>query len=123
MGSSMIDMKSFLTSKEDYAVMQEIIYAATDVDALGREGAMLHVFQSQESPLSALDFHRAIQEGTDVSLFTEFCYRQESILDYMLLLQNILSGFLIVFSFVLFAFVFSFLLDSIITSLFSLGPK
>ena len=102
MGSSMIDMKSFLTSKEDYAAMQEIIYDATDVDVLGREGAMLHVFQSQESPLSALDFHRAIQEGTDVSLFTEFCYRQESILDYMLLLQNILSGFLIAFSFVLF---------------------
>lgn len=102
MGSSMIDMKSFLTSKEDYAAMQEIIYDATDVDVLGREGAMLHVFQSQESPLSALDFHRAIQEGTDVSLFTEFSYRQESIMNYMLLLQNILSGFLIAFSFVLF---------------------
>ena len=89
MGSSMIDMKSFLISREDYADMQEIIYAAADVDALGREGAMLHVFQSQESPLSVLDFHRAIQEGTDVSLFTEFSYRQESVLDYMLLLQNI----------------------------------
>ena len=102
MGSSMIDMKSFLTSKEDYAAMQEIIYDAADVDVLGREGAMLHVFQSQESPLSALDFHRAIQEGTDVSLFMEFSYRQESIMNYMLLLQNILSGFLIAFSFVLF---------------------
>lgn len=102
MGSSMIDMKSFLISKEDYASMQDILSTAADVDVLGQEGAMLHIFQSPESSLSALDFHKAIQEGSEVSLFTEFSYRQESILGYMLLLQNILSGFLIAFSLVLF---------------------
>ena len=102
MGSSMIDMKSFLISKGDYAAMQEIVHAAADVDVLGREGAMLHIFQSQGSPLSALDFHKAIQEDTDISLYTEFSYRQESILNYMLLLQDILAGFLIAFSAVLF---------------------
>ena len=102
MGSSMIDMKSFLISKDDYAAMQEIVHAVADVDVLGREGAMLHIFQSQGSPLSALDFHKAIQEDTDISLYTEFSYRQESILNYMLLLQDILAGFLIAFSAVLF---------------------
>ena len=51
--------------------------------------------------LSDLDFHRQIYESTDISLYTEFTYRQESILNYMLLLQNILSGFLIAFSVVL----------------------
>ena len=98
----MIDMKSFLVSREDYAAMQEIVHAAADVDVLGREGAMLHIFQRQGSPLSALDFHKAVQEGTDISLYTEFSYQQESILNYMLLLQDILAGFLTAFSAVLF---------------------
>lgn len=101
MGSSMIDMKSFLINKEDYAAMQEMIDTAADADKLGREGAMLHIFQTQESSLSEQDFHKAIQEGTDVSLYTEFSYRKESILNYMLLLQNILAGFLLAFSAVL----------------------
>ncbi len=102
MGSSMIDMKSFLVSRDDYAAMQEIVSTAADADVLGREGAMLHIFQSQGSPLLAMDFHKAIQEGTDVSLYTEFSYQQESILNYMLLLQDILAGFLSAFSAVLF---------------------
>lgn len=102
MGSSMIDMKSFLISRDDYAAMQEIVHAAADVNVLGREGAMLHIFQNRKSPLSVMDFHKAIQEGSEVSLFTEFSYRQESILNYMLLLQDILAGFLIAFSAVLF---------------------
>lgn len=102
MGSSMIDMKSFLVSREDYDAMQEIVSTAADVDVLGQEGAMLHIFQSQGSPLLALDLHKAIQEGTDVSLYTEFSYQQETILNYMLLLQDILAGFLIAFSVVLF---------------------
>lgn len=102
MGSSMIDMKSFLVSRDDYAAMQEIVSTAADADVLGREGAMLHIFQSQGSPLLAMDFHKAIQEGTDVSLYTEFSYQQESILNYMFLLQDILAGFLIAFSAVLF---------------------
>ena len=75
MGSSMIDMKSFLINGEDYAAMQEVVSTAAEVDVLGREGAMLHIFQSLESRLSALDFHRVIQDGTDVSLYTEFTYR------------------------------------------------
>lgn len=102
MGSSMIDMKSFLINGEDYAAMQEVFSNAAEVDVLGREGAMLHIFQKPESRLSTLDFHRAIQEGSDVSLYTEFTYKKESILNYMLLLQNILAGFLIAFSVVLF---------------------
>ncbi len=101
MGSSMIDMKSFLISIEDYDAMQKVIATAAQTDVLGREGAMLHIFQNPQSALSALAFHQAIQDESDVSLYTEFTYRQESILNYMLLLQNILSGFLITFSAVL----------------------
>ncbi len=101
MGSSMIDMKSFLISDPDWEEMQRTIYEAADVDALGRVGAMLHIFQRADSALGEPDFHRQIYESTDISLYTEFSYRKESILSYMLLLQNILSGFLIAFSIVL----------------------
>ena len=101
MGSSMIDMKSFLIHEDDWGDMQEVIYEAAEVDVLGRSGAMLHIFRDAGSELSDQDFQRKIYEFTDISLYTEFTYRQESILNYMLLLQNILSGFLIVLSGVL----------------------
>ena len=101
MGSSMIDMKSFLIHENDWTKIQELISEAADVDVLGKSGAMVHIFRSGDSVLSDLDFHRQIYEATDISLYTEFSYRQESILNYMLLLQNILSGFLIAFSLVL----------------------
>ena len=101
MGSSMIDMKSFLIHENDFADMQKLISEAADVDVLGRGGAMFHIFQCEDSMLSELNFHRQIYESTDISLYTEFSYRKGSILNYMLLLQNILSGFLIAFSIVL----------------------
>lgn len=101
MGSSMIDMKSFLINAEDYTHMQEILSTAKEIDVLGQEGAMLHIFQKQESSLSALEFYQQIQDNSDVSLFTEFSYRKQSLLHYMLLLQNILCGFLTAFSAVL----------------------
>ena len=101
MGSSMIDMKGFLIHENDWDDMQEVISGAAEVDVLGRNGAMLHIFRSVDSELSEQDFQRQIFESTDISLYTEFSYRQESILNYMLLLQNILSGFLIAFSGVL----------------------
>ena len=101
MGSSMIDMKSFLIYEDDWVKMQELISEAADADVLGRNGAMFHIFRSGDSTLSDLDFNKQIYESTDISLYTEFTYRRESILNYMLLLQNILSGFLIAFSIVL----------------------
>ncbi|MDE7268603.1 MAG: hypothetical protein K2N89_14175 [Lachnospiraceae bacterium] len=101
MGSSMIDMKSFLINSEDFAAMQEIVSTAAEVDALGRNGSMLHIFQRVDSSLSERDFYGKIQEETDISLYTEFTYRKESLLNYMVLLQNILCGFLIAFSVVL----------------------
>ena len=101
MGSSMIDMKSFLIHASDWEEMRRLLSATDDVDALGRAGAMFHVFQSADSQLAELEFQRQIYETTGVSLYTEFAYRQQSILNYMLLLQNILSGFLMAFSAVL----------------------
>ncbi len=101
MGSSMIDMKSFLICEEDRIDVMRMIYGAADYDRLGFTGAMLHVFQREDSTLSDAEFHRQVQENTSLSIYTEFTYNKASIQSYMLLLQNILSGFLLAFSAVL----------------------
>lgn len=101
MGSSMIDMKSFLISSEDDANIRGIIASAADYDVLGKPGAMLHVFQKAESGMTAAAFGRLAQTGTRLSRYTEFTYSKASILSYMLLLQNILGGFLLAFSLIL----------------------
>ena len=101
MGSSMIDMKSFLISADDWNEMRSVVDTAAEVDALGRSGAMLHIFQSEDSTLSMQEFQKELSESSDIALYTEFSYRQESIQSYMILLQNILAGFLIAFSVVL----------------------
>ncbi len=101
MGSSMIDMKSFLISETDREEILSVLNEAPDYERLAKSGAMMHIFQSSESSLSESEFHRLIQEKTDLAQYTEFSYTFDSILSYMLLLQNVLSGFLIAFSVVL----------------------
>ncbi len=101
MGSSMIDMKSFLICEADRLDALSMIDKATEYDVLAWRGAMLHVFQGEGSTLNETEFQRLILESTDLSLYTEFTYQKTSIESYMLLLQNILSGFLLIFSAVL----------------------
>ncbi len=100
MGSSMIDMKSFLICEEDFSALHSRLDQTKDYDRVAREGAMLHIFQHEESSLSEQEY-RMTSENTDLSLYTEFTYSRDSIHSYMLLLQTILSGFLLAFSAVL----------------------
>ena len=102
MGSSMIDMKSFLVNSADYEEMLRIMADSAAIDVLGRSGAMLHIFKDPESGLSDKEFYEELQEHTELARYMDFTYRKDSILSYMLLLQNIVSGFLMVFSVVLF---------------------
>lgn len=102
MGSSMIDMKSFLVSQEDWDAMRSVIGQAGPSDALARRGSMLHITRRADSPLTEMEFQRMVQEQTAVGLCTAFTYRQASIRGYLLLLQNILCGVFLAFSAVLF---------------------
>ena len=101
MGSSMIDMKSFLISGEDFTEILDILDSTADYDVLGKKGAMVHVFKQADSLLSEAEFQRLVYKGSSLSRYTEFSYSRASILSYMLLLQNILTGFLLAFSVVL----------------------
>ncbi|MCM1126183.1 MAG: hypothetical protein NC429_06885 [Lachnospiraceae bacterium] len=102
MGSSMIDMKSFLISGADYEAVLKMMADAAAIDVLGRSGAMIHIVKDEAGGLSDAAFYEEIQEHTEIARYTEFTYRKDSILSYMLLLQNIVAGFLMIFSVVLF---------------------
>lgn len=108
MGSSMIDMKSFLICEADREELLQVAEASPEGDAqsvkgdtLARDGAMFHIFKDGASTLSDVEFQKAVLSDTELPLYTEFTYGRDSILSYMLLLQNILCGFLLAFSAVL----------------------
>lgn len=97
MGSSMIDMKSFLISETDLTEVKNILSKTSDFNVLGRQGAMIHIFQSSSSKLSPSNFNESINKGTNLSQYTEFVYSDSLIHGFMLILQNIFTGFLSAF--------------------------
>lgn len=97
MGSSMIDMKSFLIGDTDLSDVMDILSKTSDFNILGRHGAMLHIFQSSSSRLSPAEFNESVNKDTSLAQYTEFVYAYSSIYGFMLILQNIFTGFLIAF--------------------------
>lgn len=102
MGSSMIDMKSFIISRNDFEEIQQDIKSTSGNDTLARTGAMFHILKQDNSLLNDSGFYQKLIEETGLSRYTEFTYKKESILNYMVLLQNILAGFMVFFSIMLF---------------------
>lgn len=102
MGSSMIGMKGFLINEADYARIAQIIQDS-GINALARNGAMLHVFP-QESPqgmVTVSELNQIINERTGLPEYTEFLHSERAIAGFMLILQNAFSGLLAAFVLVL----------------------
>jgi len=72
MSSSMIGMKGFLVSQADYQTAVEIINSS-DIDALARAGAMVHIFSAAE--LSSAQLNGILNESTGLAEFIEFVHR------------------------------------------------
>lgn len=100
MGSSMIDMKSFLISTSDFEDLLKKVSIVKEADRIAIPGAMLHI--SGAGDLQPGELLKSVMKETGLSLYTKFAYTKESILSYMLLLQNILCAFLGAFSILLF---------------------
>ena len=100
MGSSMIDMKSFLICKEDYVDVQQRLETASDFNILGRESAMLHIFGTEEV-MSVSELNQQLNASTSLGRYSEMVYSFDTIYGFMLILQNIFTGFLIVFAILL----------------------
>ena len=96
MGSSMIDMKSFLISNEDFEEITNQIQN-TNTDNLARIGAMLHIYQNEDTTLNVNNFNMQINSHTNLSNYTEFVYTRDTIYGFMMILANIFMGFLISF--------------------------
>lgn len=100
MGSSMIGMKGFLISETDRQAALDMIGNA-GIDALARNGAMLHIFPKAESSLTVSELNSHLNEQTTLAQYTESVHSKETIKGFMLILQNAFSGLLAAFALVL----------------------
>lgn len=100
MGSSMIGMKGFLISESERTIALDLIHNA-GIDALARDGAMLHIFKAQESELTVSELNSLLNEQTALAEYTESVHSKEAIWGFMLILQNAFCGILLTFVFVL----------------------
>lgn len=109
MGSSMIDMKSFLISQSDFDLLSTALQETSDFNVLGRTGAMLHIDRIDNKEIggaeqTAMQFSQYLHEHTSLANNTEFVYTDTTIYGFMMILQNVLTGFLLSFT-ILFAVV------------------
>lgn len=100
MGSSMIGMKSFLISQEDYDEINQIIQNA-GIDALARAGQMVHIEQADNDTLSSAAFNKLINEQTILGNSVEFAHSKAAISSFMLILQQAFAGLCMVFALIL----------------------
>lgn len=96
MGSSMIGMKGFLISEADRGEILSILKNA-GIDALARDGAMLHIFPASDSRLTVSELNGLINEQTSLPEYTESVHSRNAIEGFMMILQNSFSGLLIAF--------------------------
>lgn len=100
MGSSMIGMKGFLISEEDRAAALSILQNA-GIDALARDGEMLHIFPAAGSEWTVSELNSIINEQTTISEYLEDVHSKEAIAGFMVILQNAFGGLLLAFAVVL----------------------
>lgn len=100
MGSSMIGMKSFLITEQDYEEISLMIEQA-GIDALARTGQMYHIVQDEQSSLNNVQLNQLINEHSNLEMYTEFVHSKEAITGFMLLLQNVFTALFLIFALVL----------------------
>lgn len=96
----MIGMKGFLICEEDRADIRKILQDA-GIDALARDGAMLHISAQPDSQMTGSELNRVIHENTSLAEYTEFVHSREAIAGFMLILQNAFCGLMLAFVIVL----------------------
>ncbi|MBD5136536.1 MAG: FtsX-like permease family protein [Lachnospiraceae bacterium] len=100
MGSSMIGMKGFLICEEDRTDILDMLQNA-GIDALARDGVMLHIFASDNCQMTFSELNGIINQNTSLPEYTEFVHSRDAITGFMLILQNAFSGLFLAFVIVL----------------------
>lgn len=99
-GSATMGIKSVLMGMEDMQQLEERIEKAGKA-AKALYGSVLHIFKSEDSLLSAGEFYSSLNDQTDLNSSILFSYPKSTIMGFMLILQNVFSGLLLVFVVVL----------------------
>lgn len=98
-GTSMMGIKTILMNSADMGKLSEKMKEAGVFEKAG--GSLLHIFKSESSSLSMGEFQNLLGERTEVKDYADFSYSKLAIMGFMLILQNIFVGFLLVFVVVL----------------------
>jgi len=110
MGSSMMGMKTILMNPEEWVNMDNSLKAPSQKENADKDtssnnnasyGAMFHIFQSEKSQLTTGKFQSTVLNETALGQYGIWSYSKNSVTGFMLILQNIFAGFLIVFVLVL----------------------
>ncbi len=100
-GSSMMGIKSILMNSADADKLSKKMKEAGIFEK--STGSLFHIFKSKSSSLSMVEFHNLLGERTKINDYAGFSYSKLTIKGFMLILQNIFAGFLLVFVVVLLA--------------------
>lgn len=98
MGSTMIGMKSFLICGEDHERITGMI-RESGIDALARDGYMVHIFQSGSE--STAQLNAVLNRDTAILQYAEFTHSDSAIYGFMMTLQNVFTGLLLAFVLIL----------------------
>ena len=94
-GTAMMGMKTILMNSADVGKLSEKMKEAGVFEKA--KGSLLHIFRSESSSLSMGEFQNLLGERTEVKDYADFSYSKLAIMGFMLILQNIFAGFLLVF--------------------------
>lgn len=99
-GSSVMGIKTMLVNEADMERLAERCREAGE-DATAWPVSILHIYKKAESILTVADFQSQLNEKTDLGSYAAMTYSKSAMMGFMLILQNLFSGFLLVFVIVL----------------------
>lgn len=99
-GSAMMGMKNILMNGGQLQKLTDRMDAAGE-EAKGFAGSLIYVYQKPDSVLSTGELQGILNEQTKLTSVCAYSYSKTTILGFMLILQNIFTGFLLVFVLVL----------------------
>lgn len=99
MGSSVMGMKGFLINEQAFQALVQLNEQEQSDSVVA--GYMLHITQAEHSSLSLSEFRNLVNETSTYAERTVFTYAKETMIGFMMVLQNIFAGFLLLFVVVL----------------------
>lgn len=100
-GSAIMGIKTILMTEADIEKLKEA-YADAKETAVGIPGHVINIYCSPNSALSDGAYQKLLNEQTDIKQAGFMLYTKSNILGFMLLLQDIFAGVLLLFTIVLF---------------------